>query len=67
MVMQPHQLRVVEEHKELQNKFGDLVTFIETSPIYKNLDVEEKRLLLEQCRYMSGYAWILEQRIKNFK
>lgn len=64
--MKPHQLRVVEEAKELKDKTVKLNDFIGGSEFFESLDVEEKRRLMKQLRVMSAYLEILEERINNF-
>lgn len=64
--MQPHEQRVIDEKKELDEKRTKLTEFINGSEIYKSLGDEDKRLLNQQLRYMDGYAQILELRIERF-
>ncbi len=65
--MQPHQLRVVDEQKELGDKVNKLTAFIETSPIFATLTGNEQSLLKGQLRAMRDYYTILGMRISLFK
>jgi hypothetical protein len=64
--MQPHQQRVVEEKKELDEKLDKLKAFIETSPIFKGLHQDERGRLNRQFDVMAEYSSILAQRIAAF-
>ena len=65
-LMQPHQQRVVNEKKELNEKLDSLIAFIETSPIFKNLPADERERLGRQFDVMTEYSNILSQRIAAF-
>ncbi len=64
--MQPHQQRVVDEKKELDDKLDKLKAFIETNPVFKSLHVAERRRLDRQFDVMAEYSRILSQRIAAF-
>ncbi len=64
--MQPHQQRVVDEKKELDDKLDKLKTFIETNPVFKGLPDDERGRLNKQFDLMDGYSSILSQRIAAF-
>jgi hypothetical protein len=64
--MQPHQQRVVDEKKELDEKLDKLKAFIETSSIFKSLPVDERDRLGRQFDVMAEYSSILSQRIAAF-
>jgi hypothetical protein len=64
--MQPHQQRVVDEKKELDEKLDKLKAFIETSPIFKGLHQDERGRLNRQFDVMAEYSSILAQRIAEF-
>lgn len=64
--MQPHQIRVVEEHTELEQKVERLGAFIGT-PTYHALNNAEQYLLRRQLLAMSEYLDILAARIAHFK
>ena len=64
--MQPHQQRVVNEKKELDEKLDSLKAFIETSPIFKSLPADERGRLGKQFDVMAAYSRILSQRIAAF-
>jgi len=66
MDLQPHEQRVVDELKELQDKKVKSYKF-QTTDIYKSLSDREKRLLKDQYHVMLLYARILEERIGLFK
>lgn len=62
----PHQQRVVDEQKELDDKRSKLTVFI-GSPVFATLNDNERRLLTEQCNVMTSYHCILTSRILAFK
>ena len=64
--MQPHQQRVIDEKKELNEKLSKLKTFIEVSPIFKSLHPDERNRLKHQFDVMTEYSNILSQRITAF-
>jgi hypothetical protein len=61
--MQEHQLRVIEENKELETKLLALNEFICLNPIFEDLSRNEKQLLREQSQVMDEYSDILKERI----
>jgi hypothetical protein len=61
----PHQQRVVDEHKDLQEKVVKLESFFYTD-LFRTLDVAEQTRLRCQATFMQGYKKILEMRIDNF-
>lgn len=64
--LQPHQQRVVDEFKELEDKFKKLGAFILDSPIYSTLPQEEKDDMQIQYDAMEQYYIVLERRISRF-
>jgi hypothetical protein len=64
--MQEHQLRVIEENKELETKLLALHQFICKSPIFEKLSDYDKQMLREQAYIMDQYSDILKERIKAF-
>jgi hypothetical protein len=64
--MQPHQLRVVEEKAELDEKAYALSKFIGHSPLFETLDPAEQERLREQNDIMWQYSEILGARITAF-
>jgi hypothetical protein len=64
--MQPHQQRVVDEKKELDEKLDKLKSFIETSQIFSGLPSDERKRLGRQFDVMAEYSSILSQRILAF-
>ena len=65
--MQPHQQRVVDEKKDLDEKLDKLKAFIETSPTFKSLPADERGRLGKQYDVMAEYSSILSQRIAAFQ
>lgn len=63
--LQPHQQRVVDEKRDLDEKLGKLGTFFET-PIFAGLDEEERQRLEHQQAAMQEYSTILDERIAAF-
>lgn len=65
--MLPHQQRVVDEKKELEEKLTKLTKFIESDKFSELVpDEYERRLLVMQEDIMSDYVGILIERIDNF-
>lgn len=60
-----HQLRVVDEKRELDEKLTKLLNFFQT-PMFDNLDEAERSRLRNQARFMDGYAAVLQERIAAF-
>jgi hypothetical protein len=63
--LQPHQQRVVDEHRDLTEKLNKLRAFFDT-PIFLGLAEAEQSRLRNQARFMDGYAAVLEERIVVF-
>jgi hypothetical protein len=66
--MKPHQQRVVNEKKELDEKLTKLHAFCfgGNNKIFSALDPSERDRLESQYSAMKQYSDILEQRIANF-
>jgi hypothetical protein len=64
--MQPHQLRVVFEKTDLDEKLNKLKLFI-SGTVFSALEPAEQLRLVRQARIMEEYSSILEERIANFK
>lgn len=60
-----HQLRVVEEKKDLDEKLNKLTEFKGTKT-FDELPAEERVLLMKQSHVMTAYSLVLGQRIKLF-
>ncbi len=68
-MLQPHQQRVVEEKKELDEKLDRLYAFVNAenqTAIFKMLPVRERNRLHRQCAIMEEYSNILGSRIADF-
>ncbi len=63
--MLPHQQRVVDELKELTDKYNKLSAFFE-GPIFLTLTEQEQRRLNRQHTYMGLYIVVLTERIEAF-
>lgn len=63
--LQPHQQRVVDERRELDERVTKLEAFFAT-PIFAGLDTAEQDRLREQLGYMRNYSDILSERIDAF-
>jgi hypothetical protein len=63
--MQPHEQRVVEEQKELQEKLVKLDDFM-GSHTFTGLEAEDQKLLILQRDYMANYNEVLCARIERF-
>lgn len=64
--MQPHQMRVVLEKDELDDKLSKLKLFI-SGTVFSALESAEQLRLVRQARIMEEYSSILEERVANFK
>jgi len=62
----PHQQRVLDEKKALDEKVKALIAFIDTSPVFETLDIAEQMRLREQSEIMWEYSEVLGQRIAAF-
>lgn len=65
-IILPHQQRVIDEEKELNDKVSKLNNFI-ASELFKAVDSKEQDLLYQQFNAMSTYHNILKQRINLWK
>lgn len=65
--MQPHQQRVIDESKELEERLDKLNYFIVKSPIYAQLEEEHKEDLQRQQKAMTDYSIALHIRIAKFE
>lgn len=63
--MLPHQERVVQEKKELDERLDKLKAFF-SSELYQKLDYDETVRLREQADVMKEYSDILLERIAHF-
>ena len=61
--IQPHQQRVLDEHRELSDKTDKLIKFFNV-PMFEKLDVAEQDRLKLQWYFMHGYKKCLEMRLK---
>ena len=64
--MEDYQQRVIEEHKQLDDKLVKLGIFI-SREAFKVLPEEERDRMLRQQRYMKRYSEVLAERIAEFK
>ena len=62
----PHELRVMQEKTDLDEKRIKLRAFIEDRPKFFTLDVVDRTLLESQLHAMNDYSAILGQRIARF-
>jgi len=66
MTFLPHQQRVIDEKRELDEKAAKLSVFIDSNPMFGKLDPAEKERMKEQSAIMWKYSDILSQRIAAF-
>ena len=64
--LQPHQQRVVDEHRDLDEKAIKLSVFVD-GIAFAGLDSVDRALLREQLVVMRQYLYVLKQRIARFK
>ena len=63
--LEPHEVRVVKEQNELDDKIKKLTEFMETD-LYKGLPKEEYGILMVQINAMMAYSMVLGIRISMF-
>lgn len=63
--MKPHEQRMVEEKKSLDEKIVKLVQFMHCDTQYSSVDSEEKDLLENQLHAMRIYSRVLGARLKK--
>ena len=63
--LQPHQQRVVDERRELDERRQKLSEFIR-GDVYLSLPVQERSLLRKQAKVMRQYSDLLGERIAVF-
>lgn len=64
--LQPHQQRVAVEKLELDDKLQKLSSFIQDSPVFKTLPLDERGRLSRQHNAMTVYSNVLAERIAAF-
>ena len=62
----PHRQRVIDEKRELDEKLGKLQAFIDGSPVFSGLPIEDQSNLKYQLSVMEVYSCILADRIARF-
>ena len=63
-VIPPHVQRMVNEHKELEQRLTKLYEFIDNNPNFDGLEIEEQERLKYQRISMTEYFNILDERLK---
>lgn len=63
--LKPWQERVIQEHRDLADKLKRLVVFL-NDPNAPHVSIMEALRLRAQLKYMRGYKFILNERIKAF-
>lgn len=66
MAYAPHEQRVVDEKRDLDEKREKLRAFIEGRGKFEQLDTEDQILLRNQFGAMNVYSAVLAQRIARF-
>lgn len=64
--MQPHQQRVVDEKRELDEKLDKLKAFIQSEKFESEVGGQERYRLIRQSEIMGEYSNILGARIAAF-
>lgn len=62
----PHQQRVIDEKRELDERLSKLDAFILDNPLYLQLSTDEQDRLSRQSKAMAAYSGILDERIAHF-
>lgn len=65
MTLQPHQQRVIEEKRDLNEKIHKLTVFL-ASAASTQVSLSEARLMHEQLNHMLQYSKVLQRRIELF-
>lgn len=60
------QVRVVEEHDQLNERINKLIDFTKTDT-FKNLPSSEQNRMIRQRIIMRQYLEVLKERIQNFR
>ena len=63
--MKPHQLRVIEEKNELDQKLNALLIFMD-GEVFQSLSAIDQSLLVIQSNLMASYSTVLKSRIDLF-
>lgn len=66
MALQPHQERVLEEKRDLDEKIHKLTVFIASARIAQ-VSLAESRRLYQQLQHMLDYSRVLQDRINAFE
>jgi|GEM_PF-915383 len=64
--MKEYEQRVVDEKKDLHEKYKALCKFIDESPVFETLHINEQGRLKKQRSIMLKYWQILDERIDAF-
>lgn len=64
--LKPHQIRVLGEKAELDDKRAKLIAFIQ-SPFFENVEASERAHLTRQITIMDDYSAVLGERICEFQ
>ena len=62
-VLSPYVQRLVEEHKEVEQRLTKLAVFIDNSPNFNGLEIQEQERLKKQRVFMDEYFHILDERL----
>lgn len=65
-LLQPHQMRVVEEKKDLDERAEKLRGFLAADDSVRLVDDAERLRMTEQYKVMREYSRILDERILHF-
>lgn len=63
---EPHELRVIEEETQLNERLNKLDAFISSNELFYELEENVQTLLIEQRVHMRGYSAVLAKRIAGF-
>lgn len=63
-VLPPYVQRLVEEHKDVEQKLTKLAIFIDNSPSFKGLEIQEQERLKKQRVFMDEYFHVLDERLR---
>lgn len=64
--LSPHQQRVLDEKRELDERLSKLDAFILDNPLYSQLPTSEQDRMARQSKAMAAYSGVLAERIEAF-
>ena len=63
-VLPAHVQRMIDEHRDIEQRLTKLTEFIDNNPNFNGLEIEERKRLKHQRISMNEYFNILDERLK---